>query len=394
VTGPGWSTPADVRSKIQRHWQAGRILADVAQAGALFPLRVTLKGPSSTELGSRFEDLRAWVTELQSVKQGRLELREINHRQLGPNTIPLAVWFDSADAACATIGTSRDLQRFRSLVALTESRCSELLAVLIRRPLDALAEADAWPVLLDIVEWLRAHPRPGIYVRQVDVPGVHTKFIEQHRRMLGAMLELVLPESAIDPTAGTNDFVRRYGFAPRPRIIRFRALDPELRLASRDVDFQYSLTAADFGRIEPPKRVFITENEINFLAFPDSPGAMVVFGAGSGFDHLPHVPWLADVPVHYWGDIDTHGMAILDQLRGFAPHAESLMMDSETLMMHQGFWGTEDTPTTRDLGRLTHAELALYDDLRDNRIRANLRLEQERIRFGWVRSQVAQATQT
>jgi hypothetical protein len=394
VTGSVWTTPADVRSKLLRHWQTGRVLADVAQSGSLFPLRIALKGPSSTELGSRFEDLRVWVTELQSMSHARLELREINHRQLGPNAVPVAVWFDSVDAASAAIGVRRELDRFRSLVALTESRCPDLMPLLGRRPLDALAEVDAWPIMLDVVDWLSEHPRPGIYLRQVDVAGVHTKFIEQHRRLLSAMLDVVLPEGAIDPATGTNNFARRYGFATRPRIIRFRALDPALRLASRDTDLQYALTASDFGRIDPPQRLFITENEINFLAFPDSPGAMVAFGAGSGFEHLAHVPWLADVPVHYWGDIDTHGMAILDQLRGFAPHATSLMMDHETLMSHQNFWGTEDAPTIRHLERLTDAESALYDDLRDNRIRANLRLEQERIRFGWVRSRVDQAIQS
>jgi len=38
----------------------------------------------------------------------------------------------------------------------------------------------------------------------------------------------------------------------------------------------------------------------------------------------------------------------------------------------------------RDLPRLNAEEGALYDDLRDNRLRRNLRLEQERIGFGWV----------
>jgi hypothetical protein len=33
--------------------------------------------------------------------------------------------------------------------------------------------------------------------------------------------------------------------------------------------------------------------------------------------------------------------------------------------------------------------MALYDDLRDNRMRRNLRLEQERIGFGWVESALA-----
>ena len=101
------------------------------------------------------------------------------------------------------------------------------------------------------------------------------------------------------------------------------------------------------------------------------------------------------MPVHYWGDIDTHGLAILDQLRGFVPHAASLMINHETLHEHSIFWGTEEKPTRRDLTRLSDLEQALYDDLRDNRIRAHLRLEQERIRFGWVRREVDRAaTQT
>ena len=131
------------------------------------------------------------------------ESRDINHRQLGANTILFAMWFDTADAAPATIGKTRDLHRFRALVDLTGSRCPELTPLLGKRPLDALAEDEVWPRLLDVVEWLRLHPRPGIYLRQVDVAGVHTKLIEQHQRMLGAMLDLVMPESAINPTANT-----------------------------------------------------------------------------------------------------------------------------------------------------------------------------------------------
>ncbi|MFC7634494.1 Wadjet anti-phage system protein JetD domain-containing protein [Paraburkholderia humisilvae] len=41
---------------------------------------------------------------------------------------------------------------------------------------------------------------------------------------------------------------------------------------------------------------------------------------------------------------------------------------------------------TRDLPRLTAKERELFDDLRDNRIRHGLRLEQERVGFGWVRA--------
>ena len=59
---------------------------------------------------------------------------------------------------------------------------------------------------------------------------------------------------------------------------------------------------------------------------------MVIFGAGYGFEMLNHARWLASRRIHYWGDIDTHGFAILDQLRRRFEHVESFLMDRETLL--------------------------------------------------------------
>ena len=44
----------------------------------------------------------------------------------------------------------------------------------------------------------------------------------------------------------------------------------------------------------------------------------------------------------------------------------------------------EPQPLLRDLPRLSAEETVLYNDLRYNRLRSNLRLEQERISFGWL----------
>jgi hypothetical protein len=57
-------------------------------------------------------------------------------------------------------------------------------------------------------------------------------------------------------------------------------------------------------------------------------------------------------------------------------------------MTHVAHWGEESDPITHDLRRLTAAEHALYDDLRDNRIRKHLRLEQERIGFTYLHAAV------
>lgn len=92
--------------------------------------------------------------------------------------------------------------------------------------------------------------------------------------------------------------------------------------------------------------------------------------------------------MYYWGDIDTHGFGILDQLRGHFAHVDSLLMDRATLDAHASVWGVEDQPLRIDLHRLTPEESALYDDLRDNRIRTGLRLEQEHIGFRWLNNRL------
>jgi hypothetical protein len=44
-------------------------------------------------------------------------------------------------------------------------------------------------------------------------------------------------------------------------------------------------------------------------------------------DRLGSLPWLREKPLYYWGDIDTHGFAILSRLRRHWEHARSLLMD-------------------------------------------------------------------
>jgi hypothetical protein len=265
-----------------------------------------------------------------------------------------------------------------------------LLAWLARRPLQALDLADAWPALLAVVGWLAAHPRPGIYLRQVDVPGVHTKFIEGHRGVLAELLDLALPASAVDAArSGTSQFAARYGFADKPIRIRFRVLDPNVPTIAGLEGPDVALDADSFSRLGLPlQRVFVTENETNFLAFPRVDAAIVIFGAGYGWEALARSRWLNGCVMHYWGDIDTHGFAILDQLRGHFAHVESFLMDRATLHAHAAAWGVEDRPLTVDLDRLSADERALYDDLRDNRLRPRLRLEQEQVGFGWVRDRL------
>jgi hypothetical protein len=185
-------------------------------------------------------------------------------------------------------------------------------------------------------------------------------------------------------------FTRRYGFREKPLRVRLRILDPDIHLVPGD-NQDITLTQDSFRLLNEDqrirgkiRRIFITENEVNFLAFPPCANSLVVFGAGYGFENLADVPWFPALEIYYWGDIDTHGFAILDQFRACVPHAGSLLMDKATLLAHQPMWTAEVQPECRTLTRLTSAEQQLYAALHANRLGNNVRLEQERVGFDWL----------
>lgn len=382
-----WTTPADLRAQVQKLWDRGRLLSALMDGEELFPRRLSLKRPDSRQLSESFSEVRDWIAQLSSAaKHYRIVWRTFNHRVLGVNEVPAELWIDSLRDALAFIGKVRDAERFSDLVRLTRQRQPELIPWLRKRPLHTLELAESWPNLLQIVAWLQMHPRPHIYLRQIDLPGVHSKFIETHRGVLGELFDLALPQEQIDPAAaGTSGFCRRYGFRDKPLRVRFRILDPELALMPVNADQDIALTEAAFaGLYLAVATVFITENEINFLAFPPVARSMVIFGAGYGFENLAAAHWLHERKLYYWGDIDTHGFAILNQLRRFFPEAVSLLMDKETLLAHRTLWSVEPSPETVELTRLTGEEMALYDDLRSGSLGERVRLEQERIGFEWL----------
>jgi hypothetical protein len=93
--------------------------------------------------------------------------------------------------------------------------------------------------------------------------------------------------------------------------------------------------------------------------------------------------------VYYWGDLDTHGFAILDSLRAIFPSVRSFLMDRETLLLHRALWVEEPEPCHNPLPRLSQAEQEVYEELRCDRLGLRVRLEQERIAFGHIERTLA-----
>ena len=396
-----WTRPKDLLAQLRRQWDSGRLLADRLDGEVpLFPLKLKLRKAGSRDLDERFDAVRRWVAELiehSREKRGHgyeIQWRTVNHRTRGRNELPKAIIVPSADDALRLIGKAGQARQFDQLAERVLAEFPALRDWLARRPLQALKSAEEWPRLLAILLHFRSHPRPGVYLRQLDIPGVDTKFIQARRGLVGELLDAVLPPEAVDDSAGgMRGFNRRYGLASRPVQVRFRILDSDLALNGLS---DLSVPAGEFARLNlPVEEIFITENEINGLAFPAHRRAIVIFGLGYGLERLAGIDWLASARCWYWGDIDTHGFAILNRLRHHLPEARSLLMDRATLDAHLDLWGQE--PEERrfrgELSRLDDPEQALYKALRDDVLAPRLRLEQEHVRYAWLKRYLALISQ-
>ncbi len=387
-----WDGPTDLAAQVERLWQRGRLLSARVTGETLFPLTLRLKRPATGEMARQFEQVRGWIRALEAgakeeIGHGyKLQWHEVNHRQLGRNRVPAGAIVPSAEDAIAMIRRQADAALFDALVAATMAKLPALERWLARKPLTALEHAADWERILAVVEWLTVNPSSGLYVRQIDLPGIDTKFIEQRTGIIAELCDALVPSGGEPPRAGGGRFEQRFGLRERPALIRFRILDPALAIGGLD---DLAIPIEQFATLDlPARRIFVTENEINGLAFPPADMAVVIFKLGYALDLLAGVKWLESRDITYWGDIDTHGFAMLDKLRSMFSSARSMLMDADTFLAHRPSWSREEARHTGDLARLTASEQHMLDDLRSNRYGDRLRLEQERVSLGRVRQAV------
>lgn len=384
-----WTTPGDLRDQVLRVWERGKILSAGLTGETLFPLKLSMRRPDARAIGQSFEAVRGWIRELEeNSRSGRgfgyeIDWADINHRQLGRNRMPGRVSVPTESDALRLIDKEREGRRFNELAEITTGRFPALAQWVSRRPFVLLGNARDWPRILDVLDWFRDHPRSNLYLRQVDIPGVDTKFVEGRKGLLCELLDIVLEPQDDPPTATAGQtFEQKYGLRSKPPLIRFRVLDNRIAVSGLS---DLTIPAADFASLNIAARhVFITENDVNGLAFPAFAEAIVVFGLGYGIDLLHAASWMLRTHIYYWGDIDTHGFAMLDRLRVGFPHARSLLMNRDTLMAHRSLWGREDAPCCTELSRLDQEEQALFDDLVHDRLGEKVRLEQERVSYAFL----------
>lgn len=368
-------SPDQALARLRALWRrsAGNWLGGAGE----WPLRIPLQVPGEEQAAQAWAGFEGWRGQWQAWHGvGELYWSERRWPLLGRQSVPEQWRLRDAPEVAAALGESRRWQsaerHFTGLIGRWP-----VLAPRLRSQFDLLADLEDAECrrLLDMLAWLEAHSDSNLFVRQLPVAGLDSKWLEARAGQIGDWLRL------IRGMPGDAGFWQASGLRREPDRLRMRVLDARLRacvggLSDIQVPLE-ELACIDWS----VDRVLIVENKQTGLAFRDLPGAVVLMARGYAIHGLAELPWVRNArDVRYWGDIDTHGLAILGRLRGRLPQVRSLLMDEETLLRHRNLWVQEPDPHRAEwIEHLDECEQALYRDLRVDRWGVRLRLEQERI---------------
>jgi hypothetical protein len=370
--------PDDVRQLLRRRFDGRhRDWLDAGPASQDWPWEVTLGIPSEQSAASQMDAMRVWIRAWQAwTGEGTLQWTERRWRTLGTQRLPERLRFDNPRQVASWLGETgrwdlackRRALLVRRWPSLTE-RLGRLFSVLAD-----YADAD-FERLLAALAWLEQHPASGLYLRQLPIPGLDTKWIETRKAVLA---ELVYHINAHGGEVG--DFHALCGLRRPPFQMRMRLLDPALRAHVGGIG-DMAVSAEELAPLDiRPARVLIVENLQTGLALNDLHGTIAFMGLGYSVDLLATLPWVRSADCVYWGDIDTHGLSILSRARSCLPALRSMLMDEKTLLLHQPLWSREDSQhAAPDLPFLAPEEAAIYMALKCNTWGQQVRLEQERI---------------
>jgi len=362
-----------------------------------WPSRLPLGSLTERDVLERMDAVTQWAREWEraqsAIPQGITLVWETRQWvRLGQQKIPARLVIDSPAALAAWVGQGQKWTQacFRR-DALFRRFANLRASAVCRRHLAVFVDWVGPDVerLHTLLAWFQANPRSDLYLRQLPVSGIDTKWVEPRKAVVR---DFLLAANGQSITTASQDFHEICGLRKPPAKLRLRILCPKLRASLAGL-CDVEAPVEEVAQMDLPVRsVIIVENLESGLALPDFEGTVAFMRLGHAVSELARIPWLG--PDHlrgaieqgrvprliYWGDLDTHGFAILSRARGIFPRLESVLMNEATFLEGKSLWVTELKPNrAEELQHLTPAEMDIYTGLRTNRWGMNLRLEQERL---------------
>lgn len=376
--------PTDIQGQAAQRYANQR--KTWLQGGGSFPFSLVLGNLTEAKFMANLKAVKVWHDAWRAwAGAGRVDWEEYRWARAGAHVLPHRIVFNSPEEVAAVAGKTAEW-------ALVQARLTEL-AGLGTLPVASFAKfcdlvlsyaEPEWDRLVRCLAYFMANPASNLYVRQLPIEGVDTKWLGAHKADVTKLLR------HLKSLAGDADFYDVCGLRRPPHCVRIRLLCPTLRAQVGGLsDIAVPVAELVDWRIRP-SRLVIIENLESGLALEDMPGTMVIIGMGNAVTELAKVEWLANLPALYWGDLDTHGLAIWHRASQVLPRLRPVLMDLDTLLAYPALWVLEPSqhPPIPDM---TPAQQAVFTRLTEPGNAQSARLEQERIPWQIAASAVATA---
>lgn len=379
----------EILQKAIKIWNSGKFLSSVVCEDDIFPIIINLKKIKELDIKNNFSQI---LKELKELEKTNLPIvyKEFNFKSIGLQKLPEFVRFEDIDLFLKVVDKQKEFNLFVKLNKKIITKFPDLKELIIKTPHLVLQNSQIWDELLEICDFFKQNPKPNIYIRELNIKGVDTKFIEKHKKILDLLffyVKILFNEEI--KTLSNYGFEKKYFLKYPLPIVRFRILDDGLKILNLS---DISVTIDEFINLKIEcEKVFIVENKITMLSFPKVKNAIVIFGGGFGVQSLKDAQWLKEKNIFYWGDIDTHGFAILSQARGYFKNIKSILMDEDVIKLFSNL-AVKENESKRflsELKYLTKEEQDVFVKLKNGEFGENFRLEQERVPFKYLQQKLS-----
>lgn len=217
-------TSAKIKKKALRKYID--YLRNVAVGTKFQPMEILCDKKASSkmeEFDKELEDIRSLSKEVKGYGY-TIEWKTVKTKLLGQQGFPNKIMFETADDYERFLQKVKEVAGFRRDVVLINGEYPELQHWIEKYPHKVIDNSEDWIDILKVLDYFLKNPHPKLYIRELPIE-VHTKFIEQHKTVIGELLDIVIKDYV---NVTEKEFEKRYGLRYDEPMVRMRLLDATL----------------------------------------------------------------------------------------------------------------------------------------------------------------------
>ncbi len=362
-------SPDALGAQLTRQWQSADRREHLLLDPQAWPQTIAIGGPAASVFTQQTALVREHIARWRAVAVGEVQWQEVKFRSAAERvSLPQHWLLRSAEEfsdATRDAQVQLELQRLRYLLNRVDSRFHTLLvrqrALWRDRNDDEVIHATA---LANALEPGIAGGRP---LRALAIAGIDSKFMERHRALVTALLDIRFDGQASQ--LGLNSFLDAADEGEHWLLVV--PLSPGLLPFA-----QQRVRARELRETPlPANHILLIENDRCLHLLPTLPDTIAILGSGLDLAWL-RADWLYERNLGYWGDMDTWGLRMLAYARTIQSNLTPLLMYQDLFERISGRLAVPEPATAGPIppDGLDRIEQAFYRHLLDQ---AKGRVEQE-----------------